>query len=93
MPDLLFSSGIGLRTQYFFMPLFLVLKCNIALRLAGAALPCAFAAVTLRAVATAAGDVVQECQKQLPGILDGTNDPDYQKCVEVQQNMYFYTQI
>jgi len=43
-----------------------------------------FSAFTMKAVGNAAGDMVAEVRRQfreIPGILEGTTDPDYKRCV------------
>jgi K(+)-stimulated pyrophosphate-energized sodium pump len=45
-----------------------------------------FAAMTMRAVGRAAGGMVEEVRRQFrekPGILNGTERPDYARCVEI----------
>ena len=45
-----------------------------------------FSAMTMRAVGRAAGDMVEEVRRQfreMSGILDGTQRPDYKRCVEI----------
>ncbi len=45
-----------------------------------------FSALTMRAVGRAAGGMVEEVRRQFrenPGILKGTNKPDYARCVEI----------
>jgi len=52
----------------------------------GALLPFAFTSLTMRAVSNAAMNVVVEVRRQLkalPGILTGTDTPDYAKCVDI----------
>lgn len=52
--------------------------------LVGAMLPFAFGAVTMLAVAQAAQGVVYEVRRQfktIPGIMEGTAKPDYDRCI------------
>ncbi len=45
-----------------------------------------FSALTMKAVARAAGSMVQEVRRQfreIPGIMDGTGTPDYARCVSI----------
>jgi H(+)-translocating pyrophosphatase len=49
----------------------------------GAMMPYAFAAWTMKSVGEAANDMVKECQEQFPGIMDGTKEPDYEKCIRI----------
>jgi K(+)-stimulated pyrophosphate-energized sodium pump len=52
----------------------------------GAVLPFVFCALAMRAVGRAAGDMVQEVRRQFrekPGILQGTDQPDYATCVSI----------
>jgi len=52
----------------------------------GALLPFAFTSLTMRAVSKAAMNVVVEVRRQLkalPGIMTGTDTPDYAKCVDI----------
>ncbi len=52
----------------------------------GAATAFYFSAMTMRAVGRAAGDMVEEVRRQfreMPGILEGTQKPDYARCVEI----------
>ena len=53
---------------------------------AGAATAFFFSAMTMRAVGHAAGDMVEEVRRQFredEGILKGTSDPDYERCVAI----------
>merc|ERR1712151_693449 len=49
----------------------------------GAMMPYAFAAWTMKSVGTAANDMVKECMTQFPGIMAGTQEPDYEKCIRI----------
>merc|ERR1711904_135340 len=44
----------------------------------GAMMPYAFAAWTMKSVGEAANDMVKECLGQFPGIMNGTQTPDYE---------------
>lgn len=52
----------------------------------GGMLPFLFSALTMDAVGTAANDMIVEVRrqfKQFPGIMEGTQQPDYKKCVDI----------
>ncbi|MDL2310411.1 sodium-translocating pyrophosphatase [Peptostreptococcaceae bacterium OttesenSCG-928-C18] len=52
----------------------------------GGMLPFLFSALTMEAVGTAANDMIQEVRRQfreMPGIMEGTTQPDYKKCVDI----------
>ncbi|MFW9843672.1 MAG: sodium-translocating pyrophosphatase, partial [Candidatus Thorarchaeota archaeon] len=53
--------------------------------LLGAALPWLFSAVNIKAVTRAAGEMVKEVRRQfkIPGILEGTKEPDYDRAVDI----------
>jgi len=53
--------------------------------LIGAMIPYAFAALTMRSVAYAATDMVEECRRQFEGILRGNPPvaPDYTRCIVI----------
>ena len=53
--------------------------------LLGAALPWLFSALNIKAVTRAAGEMVQEVRRQfkIPGILEGTKKPDYDRAVGI----------
>jgi len=56
--------------------------------LVGAMIPYAFAALTMRSVAFAATDMVEECRRQFKLILHATppEKPDYTKCIVISTN-------
>jgi K(+)-stimulated pyrophosphate-energized sodium pump len=52
----------------------------------GAMLPFLFSAFTMKAVGRAAMDIVAEVRRQfreIPGLMEGTADPDYNECVDI----------
>ncbi|MCK5627052.1 sodium/proton-translocating pyrophosphatase, partial [Candidatus Bathyarchaeota archaeon] len=53
--------------------------------LLGAALPWIFAAFNIRAVSRAAGNIIEEVRRQfkIPGIMEGTKKPDYERVVSI----------
>lgn len=54
--------------------------------LIGGMLPFFFSALTMHAVGDAADDMVAEIRRQIkeiPGILTGQTDPDYQRCIQI----------
>ena len=53
--------------------------------LLGAALPWLFSAINIKAVTRAAGQMVMEVRRQfrIPGILEGTKEPDYDRAVDI----------
>lgn len=53
--------------------------------LIGAAIPWFFSALTINSVARAAGLIVEEVRRQfrIPGLMEGTVQPDYKKAVEI----------
>merc|ERR1712178_517409 len=51
--------------------------------LLGAMMPYAFAAWTMKSVGVAANDMVKECLRQFPNIMNGTAKPDYHGCIKI----------
>merc|ERR1712166_1417158 len=51
--------------------------------LLGAMMPYAFAAWTMKSVGEAANEMVKECMRQFPNIMNGTAKPDYEKCISI----------
>merc|ERR1719517_66637 len=49
----------------------------------GAMMPYAFSAWTMKSVGEAANDMVEECKRQFPNIMNGTAEPDYEKCIKI----------
>ncbi len=52
----------------------------------GAVLPFLFTAMTMKSVGKAAFDMIEEVRRQfhtIPGIMEGTGDPDYERCVSI----------
>merc|ERR1719424_2089971 len=49
----------------------------------GAMMPYAFAAWTMKSVGKAANDMVKECNRQFPKIINGTAEPDYETCIRI----------
>ncbi len=52
----------------------------------GAVLPFLFTAMTMKSVGKAAFDMIEEVRRQfhtIPGIMEGTGEPDYATCVEI----------
>jgi inorganic pyrophosphatase len=55
----------------------------------GTVLPFAFSAITMKAVGMAANDMVEECRRQFPLILNGTKEPDYTTCIQISTQASF----
>merc|ERR1712151_381141 len=49
----------------------------------GAMMPYAFAAWTMKSVGTAANDLLEECLRQFPKIMNEGANPDYEKCIRI----------
>merc|ERR1711966_363993 len=49
----------------------------------GAMMPYWFSAMTMRSVGAAANDMVKECNRQFPLIMDQGQKPDYQHCIAI----------
>lgn len=49
----------------------------------GAMMPYAFAALTMKSVGVAATDMVKECLDQFPKIINGTMEPQYNRCIAI----------
>lgn len=64
-----------------------IFKANVLAALfVGAMIPVVFSALAMSAVGRAAMDMVNEVRRQfreIPGILEGTGKPEYDKCVEI----------
>jgi len=55
----------------------------------GAMLPFIFSSLTMLAVGKAAQEIVEEVRRQfkeIPGLMEGTAEPDYEKCVGISTN-------
>ncbi len=55
----------------------------------GAMIPFVFSSLAIRAVGEAAMSMVEEVRRQfrtIPGIMEGTGEPEYDKCVEISTN-------
>jgi len=51
--------------------------------LCGAAMPYLFSAMLMKSVGLAAEDMVTECLRQFPGIVENNDAPDYEKCIHI----------
>ena len=89
---LLFAAFFEIISEVTGTPLALVFDINIGNPLifvgglVGAALVFFFASLAIRAVSKAAGEMVEEVRRQFredKGILEGTSQPDYAKCVDI----------
>merc|ERR1712139_693477 len=49
----------------------------------GAMMPYAFAAWTMKSVGTAANDLLEECLRQFPDIMEKDVKPDYDRCIQI----------
>jgi H+-translocating diphosphatase len=49
----------------------------------GAMMPYAFAAWTMKSVGWAANEMLKECLRQFPDIMNGTMAPDYDRCIRI----------
>eukprot|EP00921_Rhytidocystis_pertsovi_P012275 GHVQ01019865.1.p1 GENE.GHVQ01019865.1~~GHVQ01019865.1.p1 ORF type:complete len:755 (-),score=96.37 GHVQ01019865.1:138-2402(-) len=49
----------------------------------GAMMPYAFSAMTMKSVGVAANDMVMECLKQFPAIIQGNAQPEYNECIRI----------
>ncbi|MGL5414677.1 MAG: sodium-translocating pyrophosphatase [Clostridium sp.] len=75
-----YTQAVGLSSINLLNPLTLVGV------LIGGMLPFLFGALTMESVGKAAGEMVEEVRRQFrekPGILEGTDEPDYKTCVEI----------
>ncbi|MGL4873062.1 MAG: sodium-translocating pyrophosphatase [Clostridium sp.] len=75
-----YTQAVGLSSINLLNPLTLVGV------LIGGMLPFLFGALTMESVGKAAGEMVEEVRRQFrekPGILEGTEEPDYKTCVEI----------
>lgn len=62
----------------------------------GGMLPFLFSAMTMNSVGKAANQMIQEVRRQfreIPGILEGTGDPDYKKCVDISTKAALHEMI
>ncbi|MFW5800942.1 MAG: sodium-translocating pyrophosphatase, partial [Spirochaeta sp.] len=81
----LFSQAAPTDTSGFELVLNMIDTLTLAGALVGAVLPFLFSGILIRAVARAARKMVQEVRRQFsehPGILSGTERPDYKLCIE-----------
>lgn len=62
----------------------------------GATLPYLLSSFTMRSVGKAAWKMVMEVRRQfkeIPGLMEGTAEPDYQRCIEISTNAALYEMI
>eukprot|EP00922_Rhytidocystis_sp_ex-Travisia-forbesii_P009059 GHVS01013204.1.p1 GENE.GHVS01013204.1~~GHVS01013204.1.p1 ORF type:complete len:742 (+),score=79.89 GHVS01013204.1:121-2346(+) len=52
----------------------------------GAMMPYAFSAMTMKSVGVAANDMVKECLRQFPSIIQGSAEPEYNRCIAISTN-------
>ncbi|AFG36185.1 sodium-translocating pyrophosphatase [Spirochaeta africana] len=82
----LFSQAAPDDTAGYELVLNMINTLTLAGALVGAVLPFLFSGILIRAVARAARKMVQEVRRQfaeIPGILSGTEKPDYKLCIEI----------
>lgn len=82
----LFSQASADDTAGYELVLNMIDTLTLAGALVGAVLPFLFSGILIRAVARAARKMVQEVRRQfaeIPGILNGTEKPDYKTCIEI----------
>lgn len=82
----LFSQAAPDDTAGYELVLNMIDTLTLAGALVGAVLPYLFSGILIRAVAKAARKMVQEVRRQFaehPGILSGTEKPDYKLCIEI----------
>jgi len=51
--------------------------------LVGGMLPYLFSSITMKSTGKAANDMVEECRRQFPGIIDREESPDYKRCIKI----------
>jgi len=64
--------------------------------LVGAMLPYWFSAMTMSSVGRAAQSMVEEVRRQfreIPGIMDGSGQPDYQRCIQISTDASLHEMI
>merc|ERR1719215_2303133 len=59
----------------------------------GAMMPYAFAAWTIKSVGKAADQMVAECNRQFPGIMEKGDKPDYTKCIQISTDASLYEML